>query len=107
MWVKAAADPSVIRKFCEAKHGRYDAGHVFYELLKSEKVQQQKEIMVWDCSTGKFYVGWQAARQLLNLPTTGEIRLRPGKQGTLRIFVQSTSFTRKVHDGQKVLHVGG
>lgn len=107
-WTKAARDPAVIRNFFEQKMGRLDIGRVYFELIKSEKVQPQKEIVVLDESTGKYYSGWTAARQLLGLPPiNGEIRLRPGKMGNLRVFIQSTSVNRKLKDGQRVLHVDG
>lgn len=100
--------PIVIRPFFQKKMGRYDAGRAFYELIKSEKVQPQKSIVILDESTGKFYSGWNSARLLLGLPAiAAEIRLRPGRQGKLRVFIQSTSWTRKLKPGQRALHVDG
>lgn len=107
-WTRASRDPEVIRNFFEQKMGRLDIGRVYFELIKSEKVQPQKEIVVHDTATGKYYSGWHAARQLLGLPpVNGEIRLRPGKMGNLKVFIQSTSVNRKLKEGQRVLHVDG
>lgn len=102
------SDNEVIREFCVSRFGRYDIGRVFYELIKSEKVQSQKEIVILDETTGKFYTGWTAARQLLGLPLDGkEVRLKPGTMGTKRVFVQSTSVNRKLADGQRVIKIDG
>lgn len=102
----ASGDPNVIRKFAEKKFGSFDKGSIFYELVKSEKVQDYKRIIVQDKTTGKFFHGWDAARSLLKLPATkGEIRVRPGNLGEFKVFVQSTSYTRKLDPGTAVVRL--
>lgn len=101
-------DAIAIRNFADAKFGGFVKGKMFYQLTKSEKVQSYKDIIVQDGKTGKFFKGWDTARQLLGLPKvqTGEIRLAPGKLGDFKVFVQSTSYNRKLVPGTAVLKLG-
>lgn len=91
-------DKIAIRNFANKKFGHYEPGKVYYELTKSEKVQEYKGIIVQDKRAGKFYQGWDTARKLLGLPAfqKGEIRVKPGKLGDFVVFVQSTSYNRKL-----------
>lgn len=69
-------------------------GTGFYQLAKPEKiVQDYKLILVRNKQTGAVYAG-RNARDLLNLPHTGNISIRPGDHGDWDIFVQSTSTNR-------------
>ena len=86
-----------IRNVAARLFGTYKAGAVYYELIKREKVQGNKQIIVQDKTTGKFYHGWDTARKLLNLPvTTGTVNVSPGSLGEFKVFVQSTSYTRRL-----------
>lgn len=86
-----------IRNVAAKLFGAYRAGAVYYELVKKEKVQGNKQIIVQDKTTGKFYHGWDSARKLLNLPvTTGTVNVAPGTLGEFKVFVQSTSYTRRL-----------
>lgn len=105
MRVKVARVPSRIyhpndriKNFADKNLGGYQVGHVFYELVKKEKVQQSKEIIIQDVTTGKFYHGWGSARKLLGLPSgnTGTVNVSPGRMGEFKVFVQSTSYTRRL-----------
>lgn len=72
----------------------YIKGTGFYQLIKSEKaVQDYKTIIVRNQNTGDVYAG-NAARDLLNLPHSGTISLKPGNHGDWDIFIQSTSDNR-------------
>lgn len=99
----ASGDPVQIRDFSKKKFGVFDKGSVFYELNKTEKVQDYKQIIVQDKTTGKFFHGWDAARKLLKLPNTGEIKVSPGNLGEFKLFVQSTSVNRKLEPGTAVV----
>lgn len=91
-----------IRDFVEQVVGKsYVKGQSFYELKKSEKVQDYKEIVVVSSTTGKKF-GGADARNLLGIPSTGEIRLAPGNSGNWRIFIQSTSVNRKLAKGESL-----
>jgi len=82
----------------------YQKGTAFYQLMKPEKaVQNYKLIVVRNKNTGAVYAG-QSARDLLNLPTSGTIRLAPGDHGEWDIYIQSTSTNRILPPGTTVLY---
>jgi hypothetical protein len=82
----------------------YVRGTAFYELAKTEKaVQASKLIVIRSRKDGAVYAG-QSARDLLNLPTQGTIKLSPGDFGDWEIFIQSTSSNRHLPVGSKVLY---
>ena len=96
---------SEIRTFCEYNvcgEGNYIKGAAFYELTKSEKVQDYKMIVVYDKVSGKYFGGVEA-RQMLGLPDFGEVKLKPGDHGQCDIFIQSTSVNRKLVKGTKLI----
>lgn len=78
-------------------------GAAFYQLSKTEKVQDYKQIAIRDKASGKVYSGI-AARQMLNLPAYGEIKLTPGNTGGYDVFIQSTSVNRHLIPGTNVLY---
>ena len=94
---------SVIAEFVTQKTGSYKIGHAFYELSKPETVQATKEIAIIDKQTGKIYRG-AGARQMLNLPSIGNVRLKPGAMGQYGVYVQSTSVNRKLIAGTTLLY---
>lgn len=99
-------DPTVIRKFCEAKLGGFRKGKIYYQLTESEKVQDYKGIVIQDTATGSFYSGWDAAAKLLGIPKfSGTVRIRPGKLGEFKVFIQSTSVNRKLTPGTAVVYL--
>lgn len=105
VWTVPGPGNSVIRDFCETMSGApYVKGRAYYELSKTETVQDHKEIAVRKKSDGKVYAGHNA-RDLLGLPTYGSIRLSPGDNGGYEVFVQSTSVNRVLMPGSKILYV--
>jgi hypothetical protein len=92
-----------IRDFVQKSLGQYKIGHAFYQLTKSEKVQDYKRFILLDKADGKMYDGL-AARQLLGLPDTGEVRVSPTYNQKYDLFIQSTSVNRKLVPGTKVLY---
>lgn len=101
--VSTYQDGANIRDFCNNQFGGYTLGKAFYQLTKPEKVQEKKQIAILDMVSGKIYSGY-SARQLLGLPTYGEIKLSPGNVGNYKIFVQSTSVNRKLVRNTEVLY---
>jgi hypothetical protein len=75
----------------------------FYELVKNEHVQPQKQIVIQNRKTGKVYSG-DNARKLLNLPNQ-EVKITVGDFGEWNVYIQSTSVNRKVIPKQRVLVV--
>jgi hypothetical protein len=95
---------AAIREYVEDKIGnKMLKGAAFYQLSKSEEVQDYKKIIIQDKNTQKYYSSVQA-RELLQIPHTGTIRLRPGDHGQYFIFIQSTSINRKLVKGTKVIY---
>lgn len=103
--VLTANDGEAIKDFVEDKTGRpYVTGTAYYELMKTEKIQPQKAILVRDRKSGVVYTG-QHARDLLGLPADREMRVKPDVNPKYRVFVQSTSLNRKLVGGTKLLLV--
>lgn len=101
--VKTADHGIQIRDYVENKVKQsYIRGSVFYQLTKTEKVQDYKQIIIKDRIKGHVYSG-NAARDLLGLPRTGEIKLIPGSHGQYDVFIQSTSVNRKLVADTEVL----
>lgn len=111
IWPVMSADmnrdgrPIEIAPFVEKKtRDAYVRGTAFYELVKIEKaVQASKLIVIRSKKDGAVYAG-QSARDLLNLPTQGTIKLSPGDHGDWDIYIQSTSSNRHLPVGSKVLY---
>jgi hypothetical protein len=107
IWPVGPKDNDVeIRPFVE---GRLNGkpmlkGAGFYQLTKTEPtVQATKKILIRDKSTSAIYFG-AAARQMLGLPTYGNVRLAPGNHGNFDIFIQSTSVNRKLASGTSLVY---
>jgi hypothetical protein len=92
---------SPIREFVEGTGHRFITGTCYYQLNKTETIQPQKQIAVYEKATGKVYVGAQA-RQLVGLGND-TVRVRPQFNPEFDIFVQSTSVNRKLVPGTKLL----
>jgi hypothetical protein len=76
-----------------------------YLLVKSERVQAGKRVLVRDTVDGQIYGGTNA-RTLLGLPDgAGEIRVRPDKSKRFEVYVQSNASNRKVRKGEFVLYM--
>jgi hypothetical protein len=100
--VDARNDDVQIRDFVQAQGVTYTKGCAFYELSKTETVQDYKQIAVRDKNSGAVYSGF-AARDLLGLPHSGDAKVAPGAHGQYEIFVQSTSFNRKLKKGTNLM----
>jgi len=111
MWpVLSTENGAEIRPFVEKRLNKpMLKGSAFYQLMKTEsKVQDYKMICIREKKTGLMYYG-PAARQLIGLPASGDVRLHPGDHGEFDIFIQSTSVNRKLVAGTQVMywpHVG-
>lgn len=93
-----------IRPFAEKRLAvSLKKGTAFYQLTKTEKVQEYKQVCIRDKKKGMVYSG-NAARDLLGLPHYGEIKLAPDKHGGYEIYIQSTSVNRKLVEGSSLLY---
>lgn len=86
-----------IQQFVGDNGVKFKAGRGFYELTKSVKVQDHKEVILRDRKTGDMFSGAKA-REMLRLPKTGTVSINPKVvQDVLTkysAFIQSTSFNR-------------
>lgn len=91
-----------IRDFVEAQGNAFTKGCAFYQLAKTETVQDYKQLAIRDTQSGAVYSGF-GARDMLGLPQAGEVKLAPGTHGQYEVFVQSTSVNRKLTEGTNVM----
>jgi hypothetical protein len=85
-----------IRDFVESTGAEFRKGHGFYELTKSELVQERKEVVLVDRKTGDMFSGGKA-REMLGLPYGVRGKVYPRHSGELAgydVFIQSTSYNR-------------
>lgn len=93
---------SVIAPFIERMTGcQYVSGTAYYQLMKKESIQPQKQIAILDKRDHAVYTGANA-RKMLGLPDL-EVRVNPQGNPNFDVFVQSTSVNRKLLAGTKVL----
>ena len=93
---------SVIKDFVESWTGKpLIKGSAYYQLVKSEEVQAYKQICIQDKKNGKVYGGTNA-RRILALPNY-EVKVNPVNFGNYDIFIQSTSYNRKLASGTKLI----
>lgn len=89
-----------IDNFVEMNFQRpYKLGEAYYQLMKPETIQPQKQIAI--LANSKVYIG-KEARDLLGLPDY-HIRVKPNNFPDYEIFVQSTSVNRKLIAGTRLL----
>lgn len=99
-----------IKGFVEKNGITYKVGKAFYELTKTEEVQQYKEIILQDKISGDMYYGDDARKHLGLKPQCerkgdyAHEKLRPVKDDEYRVFVQSTSVNRKLVAGTNLLY---
>jgi hypothetical protein len=94
-----------IRAFVESMGIAFKAGRGFYELSKPEDVSARKEVVLEERGTGDMFTGDQALR-LLGVPTGGKARISPRAAccGQYKVYVQSTSYNRKLVAGTSFLY---
>lgn len=80
----------------------YKAGTVFYQLTKREEVQPKKEVLIMIKGKPNVYSGAEA-RALVGLHPGATDYCTPGNHANYDIFVQSTSYNRKLVRGTKVI----
>ncbi len=97
------AKEATVKDFVEAKTKKpYVIGAAYYQLMKPEKVQPQKQVLIQE--KGKKAVwGGPEARALIGLPANAHAKVTPGNHANYDIFVQSASVNRKLPRGTKVL----
>lgn len=94
-----------IRSFVQDHDLVFTPGKGFYEFTKSEEIQARKEIVLRDKVTGDMFSG-DKARELLGIPIGAKITISPrtAKAVPYDVFVQSTSYNRKLKPGTRFLY---
>lgn len=92
-----------IRDFVEVKGLIFKKGKGFYEFTKPELIQEYKEVVLRDKSTGDMYSG-EKARKLIGLNPGERAKVKPSFLAQYDVFVQSTSYNRKLLGGTRFLY---
>lgn len=97
-----------IKEFIQEQGITFKTGRGFYELTKSEKVQLYKEVLLQEKDTGKLFNGPQI-RVMLGLSPQEDTRgvnetLKPVYFDKYKVFVQSTSYNRKLIANTSLLY---
>lgn len=88
-----------LKPFLEKNNLQFKRGVSYYQLLKPEKIQEDKDLLILDNSTGEVYGKGNHGRDIrrfLGIPETGVVNVRPKKGDKYTIFVQSNSNNRKL-----------
>lgn len=96
-----------IKKFVEDTGVKYRAGRGFYELVNSELIQANKEVLFIDRETGETIMDTKWCREQMGLPFGTKGKINPKNLECNRkynIFVQSNSYTRDLDTGTKFLY---
>lgn len=94
---------SSIRDFVEDNGLIFKPGQGFYEFTKTELIQEKKEVVLQDKLTGDMFSG-NRARQMIGLRLGERARVKPTYFDRYNVFVQSTSYNRKLIGGTRFLY---
>lgn len=101
------SDDCDIKSYVQDHNLIFQTGRGFYEFTKSEEIQSRKEIVLRDKLTGDMYTG-DKARSILGLPSGITKTLSPKTMSRdghkYDIFIQSTSYNRKLKAGTQFLY---
>lgn len=102
--VERVTQPAVIKEFVDSLRPKvpFVQGANYFPLIKRERINDSKEIVIRHKVSGKIYGGPQA-RTLVGLPDTGEVSVSPQPNLEFDVFVQSTSLNRKLIPGHDLL----
>lgn len=106
--VMTVEENCAIKKFVEDNGITFKKGRGFYELTKHETVQQYKEVIIQDKITGEMFTGAQVRERLGLQPQIdkGGVKESLSSRDTVEftVFVQSTSYNRKLIAGTRFLY---
>ncbi|MDD5290070.1 MAG: VWA domain-containing protein [Patescibacteria group bacterium] len=96
-------EDQAIRDFVEDQGLVFKTGRGFYQFTKSEMIQEKKEVVLMDKNTGDMFSG-EEARRIIGLPFGMRGKIKPVSLEQFNIFVQSTSYNRKLIGGSLFLY---
>lgn len=94
-----------IRSYVQDRDLMFQPGKGFYEFTKSEEIRPAREVVLVDRKTGDMYSGAKA-RDMIGVPLGTMKTLSPRTMDAIPydVFIQSTSFTRKLKPGTRFLY---
>lgn len=92
-----------IRTYAQNKSLIFKTGKGFYEFTKTEEIQEKKEVVLRDRVTGDLFSGPQA-REMIGLPFGQRGNIKPKDFGKYQVFIQSTSYNRKLKSDTSFLY---
>lgn len=92
-----------ISAFVSEQGLNFKKGRGFYEFMKSETIQERKEVVLVDNISGDMFSG-ERAREMIGLPYGMRGKIRPAAIAGYTVFVQSTSWNRKLVPGTRFLY---
>ena len=87
-----------ISDFVEMTGANYKRGEGYYHFTKAEDIQPYKQVVLVHKRSGDMFTG-RRAREMLGLEDGYTQRIRPTHLPDYEVFVQSTSYTRKLQPG--------
>jgi hypothetical protein len=96
-----------IKDFVENMGLHYERGKGYYQFVSSEKIQPSKEIFFINKSTGEPVMDTNWCREQMGLKNDKTVTISPRNVSCSReydIYVQSTSYTRKLDAGTKFMY---
>jgi hypothetical protein len=94
---------TAIKDFVLSTGAVFKIGRGFYELTKSETVQEHKEVVLRDKRTGDMFSG-KVARDMIGLPYGERGTVRPRYGFDYDVFIQSTSANRVLKGKTRFLY---
>lgn len=86
-----------VHHLCECFGLEYKKGNAFYEVTKTEKVSNKKEIIAQRKDNGSFVFG-DEAKIILGIELRKDFKFTPKKEDEYKLFVQTTSNNRILKD---------
>lgn len=92
-----------IRQFVADNGLEFQPGRGFYEFTRPELIQEKKEVVLRHRETGDMYSG-EKARAMIGLRPGERAKVKPAHLAGYHVFVQSTSYNRKLMAGTHFLY---
>ncbi|OGZ05011.1 MAG: hypothetical protein A2845_01900 [Candidatus Lloydbacteria bacterium RIFCSPHIGHO2_01_FULL_49_22] len=92
-----------IKDFVLANDLIFKTGRGFYQFTKPELIQDYKEVVLRDKTTGDMYTG-ETARSMIGLGVGVSAKVKPVYLAEFDVFVQSTSYNRGLVAGTQFLY---
>lgn len=94
-----------IKDFASHHSLTFEPGKLFYEWTKPEDIREENEVVLLDSVTGDIFTG-DEARNKTGIPfgSRSPGKIKPVKIDGFRIFIQSTSHSRKTDPNTEILY---